>query len=240
MHQRLELKLIMTTDARAADDAVQMAQAKFDDLERRGAGEEDKIITAGVAAVAKVDVQQGQLVAAGAPLIELIPRGQITVRLGVDPSDVPKLRAGQSMQVFPTTADEDEAIDGTIRLVTRRVNPDSRLVDVFATPAEKGGLLLDQFVSAKLVLKTVSGLVVPREALLPDDDGFSVFTVVDKHAVKHAVKVAVQNDTQAVIIGDGLHEADAVVVSGNLELDDKAAVAVAPATTAPADAGDEK
>ena len=81
---------------------------------------------------------------------------------------------------------------------------------------------------------------MPHEALLPGDDGFSVFTVADGKAVRHAVKVALQTDKEAVVTGQGLHDGDAVVVAGNLELDDGSAVTVTTPTTAPAAAEDEK
>jgi membrane fusion protein (multidrug efflux system) len=241
VQQRFDLKMSTVVDLQSANQAVRAAQAKLDDLSNRGAGEQQTTITAAASGiVAKVDVQEGQLVPAGAAMVELVPRGQIEVRFGVEPTDAMLLRSGQAVQMFPPTADDDEPVDGIIRLVTHRVNPDSRLVDVFATPSDTDGLLLDGFIHGELTLKTVSGMVVPHEALLPDDQGFSIFTVVDGHAIKHAVKVALQTDKQAVVVGDGLHEGDVVVIAGNLELDDKAAVNATAATTAPADAEGEK
>ena len=241
VHQRLDLKLATAADAQTADQAMRSAQIKLDDLTNRGAGEEHQSISASAASVvAKVDVQEGQLVAAGMAMVELVPRGQIEVRLGVEDADALLVHSGQAVQLFPNSVDDDEPIEGTVRLVTRMVNPDSRRVDVFVTPAETDALLLDGAVRAELALKTVSGLVVPHDALLPDDAGFSIFTVVDNHAVKHSVKVAVQNDKEAVIIGDGLHEGDTLVVAGNLELDDKASVETKQATTSPAEAEGEK
>ena len=241
--QRFDLKLATTADVQTAEAALRSAQAKLDDLKGRGAGEDHRVITAAAAGlVAKVDVQVGQLVPAGGPLVELVPAGQIEVRLGVEPAEAASVRPGQPVELSPTTAtDDDEPTAATVRLVTRRVSPDSRLVDVFAAPAETDRLLLDQAVRGEVTLRTVSGLVVPHDALLPGDDGFSIFTVVDGKAVKHAVKVAVQTDREAAITGDGLHAGDAVVVAGALELDDGAAVTVAPPTTAPAaPAEDEK
>jgi RND family efflux transporter MFP subunit len=238
--QRFGLKLATTGEVQVAEAAQRSAQAKVDDLTARGAGADSRVITAGDAGVvARVDVQEGQLVPAGGPLVEVVPRGQIEVRLGVEPDDAASVRANQPVQLSPTSAgDDDEPIGGTVRLVTRRVNPDSRLVDVFVAPAESDPLLLDQFVRGELTTRTVSGLVVPHDALLSGDDGFSIFTVVDGKAVRHAVKVAVQTDKQAAITGDGLREGDAVVVAGALELDDGVAVTVTAPTTAPAE--DEK
>ena len=240
--QRFALKLTTNAEVQSAEQAERAARAKLDDLTARGAGEDHRLITADAAGVvARVDVQEGQLVPAGGPLVEVVPAGQIEVRLGVEPSDVGLVRAGQPVGLVPTTADEDdEPVAGTVRLVARRVSPDSRLVDVYAVPAEADRLLLDSFVRGELTVRTVSGLVVPHDALLSGDDGFSIFTVADGKAVRHAVKVALQTDKDAVITGQGLHDGDAVVVAGNLELDDGTAVSVASPTTAPAAAGDDK
>jgi membrane fusion protein (multidrug efflux system) len=240
-HQRFDLKLATNADVQTADQAARSAQAKVDDLEQRGAGEDHRTITAGFAGVVgKVDVQEGQLVPAGGPLVELVPRDRIEVRLGVEPADTALVKPDQAAQLFPTSGG-GEAVDGRVRLVTRRVSPDSRLVDVFVAPAQPDAMLLDGFVRGELTVRTAHGLVVPHEALLPDDQGFSLFTVKDGHAVKHGVTVALQNDREAVVTGDGLQDGDPVVVAGNLELDDGAAVAVAaPATTGPTTAGADK
>jgi RND family efflux transporter MFP subunit len=240
--QRFDLKLATTADVQTAEQAERLAHAKLDDLTQRGAGEDHRVITAPAAGVvAKVDVQEGQLVPAGGPLVEVVPRSQIEVRLGVEPTDATLVRPDQTAQLRPTTAGEDdEPVDGTVRLVAQRVSPDTRLVDVYAVPAEPDRLLLDSFVKGELTVRTVSGLVVPHEALLPTDDGFSIFTVVNGKAVRHAVKVALQDDKQAAVTGDGLHDGDAVVVAGALELDDGSAVKVAPASTQPAAAAEDE
>jgi RND family efflux transporter MFP subunit len=241
-HQRLDLKLTTTTEAQTADQAVRNAQAKLDDLTRRGAAEDRHTITADAAGVvAKVDVQEGQLVPAGAPLVEVVPAGQIEVRLGVEPAVAMLVRADQPVRLFPAYADSDpdeEPITARLRLVTRRVNPDSRLVDVFAKPGETDRLLLDSFVRGELTVQTVSGLVVPREALQADDDKMSIFVVEGQKAVRHTVKVALQDDKSAVITSPGLHDGDPVVVGGSLELDDGTTVKATAPTTAPAE--DEK
>ena len=242
VRQRFELKLATNTDVQTADAAVGAATQRLDDLVKRGAGEDHRTITATTAGVvARVVVQEGQVVPAGGPLVELIPRGQIEVRLGVEPTDAASVRPNLLVKLTPTSAaEDDEPIDASVRLVTRRISPDTRLVDVFVAPAEADRLLLDSFVRGELTVRTVSGLVVPHAALLPEEDGFTIFTVVNGKAVKHAVKVAVQDDKQAVVTGDGLREGDAVVVAGGLELEDGAAVTVAAPATAPAAAEEDE
>ena len=58
-------------------------------------------------------------------------------------------------------------------LATRRVNPDTRLVDVFVSLPESAGLLLEDFVSGRLNRRSAErGWSSPREAVLPAEDGF--------------------------------------------------------------------
>jgi hypothetical protein len=100
-------------------------------------------------------------------------------------------------------------------------------------------LLLDSFVVAKMPRISATGLVVPREAVLPGEDGSTLFTVKDGKAVKHKVKVGIENDEQVQIIADDVAEGDLAVIVGNYELEDGMAVKVQetltpPATTEPA------
>ena len=51
----------------------------------------------------------------------------------------------------------------------------------------------------------------------------------DGKAVRHEVKVGVQNETQVELIGSDLQAGQMAVVVGNSELEDKMAVEVEPA-----------
>jgi membrane fusion protein, multidrug efflux system len=67
----------------------------------------------------------------------------------------------------------------------------------------------------------VNGLVAPRSAVLPNDDGgYSLFTVENGKATEHKVSITGQDDQSTEITGDGLAAGQAVVTVGNLELED--------------------
>jgi multidrug efflux pump subunit AcrA (membrane-fusion protein) len=117
------------------------------------------------------------------------------------------------------------------------VDPATRLVDVIVTPSPDSKLLLESFVSGRMGKPSSSadGLLVPREAVLPDEDGgFTLFTIKDGHAVKHSVKVGIENDREAIVESNDLKEGDIVATVGNYELQDGMAVQLAPALTQPA------
>jgi len=109
---------------------------------------------------------------------------------------------------------------------------------VMVQPQAGSKLLLEDFVSGQLTKVAADGLVVPRDAVLPGEGtDFELFTVRDGKAVKHTVRVGVENDQEAQVMAEGLKAGDPAVVIGNFELEDGMAVRAqdAPATTRPAE-----
>ena len=190
--------------------------------------------------VSKVDVQEGQIVAAGAPLLEIAAQNRLEVKLGVEPDDAQLLKPDQSVKLRRVEGTSDDAIDGRIRVVGNRVDPSTRLVDVLVALPPETHLILDSFIASELPRTTVHGLIVPRKALVAGQDGFSIFTIKDGHAIEHDVRVGVENDREVQIISDDVKEGDPVALVGSLELEDKMAVEVKAATTEPADEKQEK
>jgi RND family efflux transporter MFP subunit len=228
--QRFDLKLATNADLLTSQQAADLAQLRLTSLQQRGAAENHRLILAsGSGLVSKVDVQEGQIVPAGGPLVETVARDQIQVRLGVEPSDVSRLHVGQAVRLFAVNSSSSSGVTGKIHLITQRVNPDTRLVDVFVTPDQRDAMMLEGYVKAELSAGTARGLVVPREAVLPDDQGYSLFTVKDGHAVEHHVKVGLENDKEIEVIGSDVAKDDAVVVVGNYELENGMPVSAARA-----------
>jgi membrane fusion protein (multidrug efflux system) len=218
--QRFNMKLGTNSDLLQSQQAVKLAQLRLDSLNQQGTGEDHRTLsTDNVGLVAKVDVQQGQIVSAGNPLIETIARDQVEVRLGVEPTLVASLTVGQLVELYPSNRTSDEAITGKIRLITQRVNPDTRLVDIFVTPDNRDALLLEGFVRGEIVTQTKTALIAPHDAVLSDDEGLLVYTIKDGHALKHLVTTGAHNDKEVAVISNDLHPGEPVVVQGNLELE---------------------
>ena len=118
---------------------------------------------------------------------------------------------------------------GTVRLVTRRVDPVTRLVLTFVTLPADSPLMLGGFVRGEVMVDQPAGILVPRSAVLPTESGDQLFTVSDGKAVAHTVQVVMQNDTQALLASGEVAAGDAVVVTGNYGLEDGAAVTRRPA-----------
>ena len=228
VRQREELKLATRQEALQAEQVLQAAELRVASLEKRGVDGRRALPAAGPGIVNKIDVQPGQIVPAGGPLLETIGENQISVRLGIESADAGRVHQGLSVQIQPVN-DPKAAFAGQVSRVSREISPETRLISVFVTPAPGAHLLLNQYVRGLIAVATRQGLVAPPAAVLPQGDSNVLYTVQDGKAVRHEVKVGLQNEKQVELIGSDLQAGQMAVVVGNSELADKMAVEVEPA-----------
>ncbi len=226
VEQRLELKLATRPDLLQAKQRLHDAEARVQSLEKRGVGTSQLIRADSNGVVSQATGQPGQTVPAGSPLIETIGTNQLVVRLGVESTDVPYLKRGQEVRLSPVDAPTTRTAVGQVRLITRQVNPQTRLVDVFVAPASAAQLLLNEYVRAGIAIAAHSTLVAPRAAVFPGEGQYVLFTVEKGHAVKHVVKLGVENPRNVQVISKTLRAGARVVIVGNSELTDGMAVEV--------------
>jgi membrane fusion protein, multidrug efflux system len=226
--QRLELKLATQMELVEARQKAEAAALLVRSLQQRKVGPPHIIAADAAGVVSKLEVKEGQIVAAGDALLELAGEQHWDVKLGVEVEDQDDLKVGQSVRLYPTNDPDEKAIDGRIRLITRQVNPETRLVDVLVEPASSAGLLLGEFMRGVFTIASPEGLVAPREAVLPEEDHYVLYTVEDGHAVKHTVNIVVENGRQAQVTGEGLAEGQPAVVVGQSELQDGMSVDAGP------------
>jgi membrane fusion protein (multidrug efflux system) len=223
--ERFNLKLATNQDLSAAEKTARDAEAQLTALQRAGAGGDNRIHSDMAGVIAKVDAQDGQIVSPGGPVVEIVAENEIEVKLGVEPEDLSAVQEGAPIAIFPVNDPTAPEVGGSIRLVTRRIDPTTRLVDVYVALPEGIKLLLDQYVRGEIARTEKNALVVPRSAVLPNESrGFEVFTVANNHAVKHTVKIGAENPKEVQVITDDLHAGDPIVTVGNYELEDGMAV----------------
>jgi membrane fusion protein, multidrug efflux system len=215
--QRFNDHLATNQDLLQSEQNLQLAQLKLNSLEKQGAGGVARPTASGL--VARVDVQAGQIVPAGAPLLEMAVGDKLQVRLGVEPSAAAEVHPGDPAAIKAINSDAPP-VDGKVLAISQRISPDTRLTDVTVSLPAGAAMPLDASVSGELTLSAADGLVVPRSAVLPGDDGYFLFTVDHDKAVEHKVALGVGNDDSVQIVGEGLAAGQVVVVVGNLELDD--------------------
>jgi RND family efflux transporter MFP subunit len=215
--QRFNDHLATNADLLQSQQVLQQAQLKLDSLEKEGAAGDLELKSAGV--VSKVDVQQGQVVPAGTPLVEISSGLAQQICLGVEPADAVAIHIDDLVTLQPVGNDGGN-IQGRVQMIAQRIDPQTRLIDVMVSLPPNTSLPLDVYMKGEIDLPTTGGLVVPRSAVLPDDQGYSIFTVDGQKAVEHHVTIAGQDDQSAQITGDGLSAGESVVITGNMELED--------------------
>ncbi|HXE55690.1 MAG TPA: efflux RND transporter periplasmic adaptor subunit [Tepidisphaeraceae bacterium] len=243
VQQRFQQHLATNAELSTSQAAAQTAQVRLQNLEQNGAGGPRELKAAAAGIVSKIDVQTGQVVAAGGPLIEIAAQNRIMARLGVNPEDVASLKVGQPVILHRISAPDPSPESGTIRVIGQQVDAATHLVNVLVQPPAGSRLLLDDFVSGQITKAAADGLIVPREAVLPgDSNDFEMFTVRNQKAVKHTVRMGIETDQDVQVIADDLKPGELAVIVGNYELEDGMAVqtqeappATQPATSQPAE-----
>ncbi len=226
VQERLQLKLATRADLLQAQQGFQAAELRLKSLQKRGIDGAQLIRAEAKGMVSRVDVQEGQIVAAGAPFLAIIGQNQINVRLGIENEDLSNLRVGQPVRLVPVNATKSQTVTGHIHLITWEVNPQTRLADVFVIPPPDARLLLNDYIEGMIQVAAGNVLVLPRAAVLPKEGRYVIYTVEKGRAKEHVVEVGMENDKQVQVIGSNLQEGQEAVVEGNAELEDGMAVQV--------------
>jgi membrane fusion protein, multidrug efflux system len=176
--------------------------------------------------VNKVGVQEGQIVGAGESLIEVVATDRIQVRIGIEPALAAELKPGHKVHLQTVQGDTPVQVEGTLKLITHRMNPANRLVEAYVGLPAGSPLVLETFVTARIGVASKQALIVPRLAVLPEEDKHILFTVVDGKAVEHEVEIGIEDPDSVELLGDAVKPGDTVVVQGNAELEKGMAVEI--------------
>ena len=239
--ERYDLKLATTQDLLTAQQAERDAQQKVASYEARGMSGNGKLRAPVTGMVSKLDALAGSLIAAGAPLFSVATEKHLEARLSVESAFVRQLAPGQSVTLESTDREEPVTVTSTVRAVGNSVNVTTGSADVRVPLPESAPLLLGEHVKATIELvKKDSVLVVPRSAVLPDDDKQVLYTVKDGKAVRHEVTLGITGADVVEVQSPDLQPGDAVVTLGNYELNDGMSILTADKESDAADAKDGK
>jgi len=215
---RFQLKLATEHELVTSQLRVDQAKALLQDLTARGSLKTHTLKAEKPGVIAAVNVQQEQRIAAGSPLLQWAEQAQWRIALGIEPSRIGALKTQQAVELTLVNRKLEQSVSGVIEALTQQIDPLSHLVTVIVKPTQQVDFLLNEWVKAHITLSTKNTLVAPRAAVLPDDEGYSVFTVVDKKAVKHTVELGIETDTLVELIDPTLKPQDELVILGNYEL----------------------
>jgi RND family efflux transporter MFP subunit len=226
LQKRLQLKLATEHELVTSQLRVDQAKAMIEDLTSRGTVKTQTLKAPKAGIIATINVQQGQRLAAGNALLQWAEQNQFNISLAVEPASIDQLKIQQQVLLSPLNRAVEQPIPGHITAIAQQIDPLSHLLNIVVQPALKANFLLNEQVQGQISLSETRTLVAPRAAVLPDEEGYSLYTVVDKHAVKHRVQLGVETDSQREVISPTLKADDEIVILGNYELTDGMAVEV--------------
>jgi membrane fusion protein, multidrug efflux system len=213
--KRFDMKLATNQELNQAQKAAADADLQLESLKSQGVAADNNIRSDITGIAVKVDVEDGQVASAGSPLVELVATGDREIKLGVEPEDVEQLQLGQRVGIYLVNNPPASEIEGAVRLVTQRVNPVDRLVDVFVSISPGTELLLAAYVRGEIIVASRETLVVPRDAVLPEDGSHTLYIVQNHRAMKKTVGIGLQTDSEVEVISPELRNGDQIVTVGN-------------------------
>lgn len=202
----------------AAKKALRDAEANLAAQKNIGAGVATQKVNApfdGV--VSQLTVQQGDRVPSGAPVMQLSKAGQLRATLGIEPEDIARLKVGMPVEVFSVFGNQT-AVASRLLQIHGIINPLTHLVDV-EVELQAGNLLPGMPVRGVIALDKHESWVVPRSAVLRDEQVSFVFQVKSGHAVRIPVTIEAESGDSVAVSG-ALDRSLKVIVSGNYELQD--------------------
>ena len=220
--QRLEKEQLATrAQVETARKVLLDAQTNLAALRKQGLEKTHETLVAPMdGIITQLNVTQGQRVQAETTAMLIASEDKLIVNLGVEPEDLKFIQPGLKVTLF-SVFEPDYKATTTVREAHAMINPDTHLVDVLATiPDEQvDHLVLGSRMKALIELTAHETLVVPRSALLKDEEGDYIFMVSKGKAHRVAVNRGVDTRTFVGIQGD-VQAGDIVVISGNYELKD--------------------
>ena len=211
-------QLATNLEVQTAEETLARAEATLANVQKREGDAALRVLRAesdGV--VDQVNVHQGEIAAAGTPLIRLVKGDQLRVLLGVEAEDLPRLHESLPVNVAPLSPGA-RASKGRIQQIYRQIDPKTRLAQVVVSLPVAPGLLPGAVVRGEIILGQQSVLAVPRSAVLSRNGHSYVFVTKNSRAILTWVDTGREN-ADNVEIRRGLNAGDSVVTLGNYELE---------------------
>jgi RND family efflux transporter MFP subunit len=214
----LDSHLATTADLAVADQTLNDAAGALAALRAMGTGTGRMIVSPVGGVVSAVLTAPGALIAPGTALFKVIDTGSVAAIVGVAPGAA--VRVGDAATV--TLLGGGAVVSGRVTSAGAMLDAQTGLLDV--TIPLGGPVTLGAPVRAAITTGTLTGFVVPRDAVQNDEQGDYVFQV-DGRSIAHRVAVHVLgSEGGQSVLAPGLDVTMKLVTVGAYQLDDGTAV----------------
>ncbi len=196
---------------------------------------DSRIVSPLAGTILKREVNAGETIAAGSPVLTVADLSEVEVEVGVPDRLVGKLRPGDSVRLAVSSLGNRE-FTGEIKEVGVAAHEGSRLFRVVLRVGNPDGWVrpgMTASVYLEDAAEISAGALVPLSALVARGERrLSVFVVTNGVARERAV---VTRDIlqSSIVVTEGLSPGEVVVVAGASQVWDGAAVAAVPETSSP-------
>ncbi len=227
---------VSQADVESAQTQLELAQSRLEAARARLGLAQRALADSSVAApfagsVARRYVSEGEFVAAGASLFDLVALDDMEVEFHLAERDSSLVSEGDRVDVrvapFP-----DEVFAATVTIISPTIDPRTHTLRVTARVENREGRLRPGlFARADLGVSERQGVVmIPEEAILLRSDGSVIFRLVGPTEVQRVqISTGVHRDGLVEVVR-GLARDDVVVVRGQTQLIDGSVVDVRTAT----------
>jgi RND family efflux transporter MFP subunit len=164
--------------------------------------------------IAARHVDPGEGASPGMPVLTIVNNDLLYLEVSVSEEDLEKIEVGRSAEVT-VDAVPDRTFSGHVYALNPAVHPASRTGSArISIGNPTGELRAGMFARASIVVEERSDvLVVPREAILPQDGKDFVYVAKGGVANRREVEVGMQRETQCEVVS-GIEEGEQVIVAG--------------------------
>ena len=183
-------------------------------------------------------VNLGDQVTVNQPLFRIVDFDSIVARIYVPEKDMARLAVGQPARL-KADALGGQVFAGSIDRISPIVDPATGTVKVTVATPRQEGLRPGMYVEVELVTAVHdAALLVPKRALVYDNDQVFVFRLKDERRVERLRVTALLENTDFIEPAGGLESGDQLVVAGQSGLKDNGLVRL-PGDPEPTDDEDE-
>lgn len=200
--QYLTAEKVAKAQWEAAQAAYRATQVRL--ANTRVLAPDDGVISARSAAV-------GAVAGSGQELFRLVRQGRMEWRAEVTPTEVGRVRVGQSVAVTAATGTE---LTGTVRAIAPSADPQTRNVLVFVDLPRHDDLKAGTFARGRFDLGRGEALTVPAPSIVVRDGHSYVFVIgADSKATQRKVQTGRRVGERVEVI-DGLKAEESIAVQG--------------------------
>jgi multidrug efflux pump subunit AcrA (membrane-fusion protein) len=166
--------------------------------------------------VAVKNMEGGEMVKDDSVISTVMDISTVFISMNLNEKDITKVKAGQKVRFSVDAFDADKFFSGSVDTISPVLDTKTRSVEVKAAVQNSNSALLPGMFARAVIDtgKSIKGILVPKGAIVPHEDGRSEIYLVKNGIVVKENVVTGSEYGEEIQIMEGVKEGDKVVVGG--------------------------